>query len=61
MGSSNKARRINEASLDPLSGALQIWLDDHVHYLVPPAAKQPCCSYCVDGFSPTGMLTENDA
>jgi len=46
MGSSNKARRINEVSLDPLSGALWIWLDDHVHYLVLPAAKWPCCSLC---------------
>jgi len=31
-----KAKRITNATLDPHSGALQIWLDDHDHYPLSP-------------------------
>jgi hypothetical protein len=44
--SSNKARKVSDASLDPNNGALRIRLDDDQHFPVNPTTKRPCCSLC---------------
>ena len=44
--SSGKARRINDAALDPQNGSLRRRLDDDMHYPVKADAKRPCCSLC---------------
>jgi ribosomal protein L37AE/L43A len=45
--STSKMARVNDAALDPTTGALKGRLDEnYVHYPEPSTAKQPCCSLC---------------
>jgi hypothetical protein len=45
--SSNKARRVTDASLDPNHGSLCIQLDDDQNFPVSStSSKRPCCSLC---------------
>jgi hypothetical protein len=45
--STGKMARVNDAALDPTTGALKVRLNDNfVHYPEPSTAKQPCCSLC---------------
>ncbi len=47
MSNNKRARIVNEASLDPITGALPGRLNEnYVHYPELPTAKQPCCSLC---------------
>ena len=45
--SSKKGKRVNDATLDPISGNLHIHLDNDFHYpIVPDMKNKPCCSLC---------------
>ena len=45
--SSKKGKRVNDATLDPISGDLCIHLDNDFHYpIVPDTKNKPCCSLC---------------
>lgn len=45
--SSNKARKVSDASLDPNHGNLRMRLDDDQHFpVLATSGKRPCCSLC---------------
>jgi len=45
--SSNKSKKVSNASLDPSNGALRMRLDDDQHFpIFSTITKRPCCSLC---------------